>query len=49
MISLLVANKSTTPRLKAGISAAKIQDDSFDFWTEVDKSLKRQGVWKNAK
>ena len=21
----------------------------FDFWTEVDKSLKRQGVWKNAK
>ena len=21
----------------------------FDFWSEVDKSLKRQGVWKNAK
>lgn len=24
-------------------------DTGFDFWTEVDQSLKRQGVLKNAK
>lgn len=24
-------------------------DSGFDFWTEVDQSLKRQGVLKNAK
>ncbi len=24
-------------------------DLGFDFWTEVDQSLKRQGVLKNAK
>lgn len=24
-------------------------DSGFDFWTEVDRSLRRQGVLKNAK
>lgn len=30
-------------------AAAELINEPFDFWTEVDKSLKRQGVWKNAK
>ena len=30
-------------------AAAELINKPFDFWTEVDKSLKRQGVWKNAK
>lgn len=30
-------------------AAAELENELFDFWTEVDKSLKRQGVWKNAK
>lgn len=30
-------------------AAAELENEPFDFWTEVDKSLKRQGVWKNAK
>ena len=30
-------------------AAAELKNEPFDFWTEVDKSLKRQGVWKNAK
>ena len=30
-------------------AAAELENEPFDFWTEVDKSLKRQGVWKDAK
>ena len=30
-------------------AAAELGNEPFDFWTEVDKSLKRQGVLKNAK
>ena len=30
-------------------AAAELENEPFDFWTEIDKSLKRQGVWKNAK
>ncbi len=30
-------------------AAAELENEPFDFWTEVDKSLKRQGVLKNAK
>lgn len=30
-------------------AAAELENEPFDFWTEVDKSLKRQGMWKNAK
>lgn len=30
-------------------AAAELGNEPFDFWTEVDKSLKRQGVWKDAK
>ena len=30
-------------------AASELINEPFDFWTEVDKSLKRQGVWKNAK
>ena len=30
-------------------AAAELENEPFDFWTEVDKSLKRHGVWKNAK
>ena len=30
-------------------AAAELINEPFDFWTEVDKSLKRQGAWKNAK
>lgn len=30
-------------------AAAELENEPFDFWTEVDKSLKRQGVWRNAK
>ena len=30
-------------------AAAELENEPFDCWTEVDKSLKRQGVLKNAK
>ena len=30
-------------------AAAELENEPFDFWTEVDKSMKRQGVLKNAK
>ena len=30
-------------------AAAELGNEPFDFWTEIDKSLKRQGVLKNAK
>lgn len=30
-------------------AAAELINEPFDFWTEVDKSLKRQGVLKDAK
>ena len=30
-------------------AAAELKNEPFDFWTEVDKSLKRQGVLKDAK
>ena len=30
-------------------AAAELENEPFDLWTEVDKSLKRQGVLKNAK
>ena len=30
-------------------AAAELENEPFDFWTEVDKSLKRQGVLKDAK
>ena len=30
-------------------TAAELENEPFDFWTEVDKSLKRQGVLKDAK
>ena len=30
-------------------AAAELENESFDFWTEVDQSLKRQGVRKDAK
>ena len=30
-------------------AAAELENEPFDFWTEIDKSLKRQGVWKDAK
>ena len=30
-------------------AAAELINEPFDFWTEVGKSVKRQGVWKNAK
>ena len=26
----------------------ELENEPFDFWTEVDKSLKRQGVLKDA-
>ena len=28
--------------------AVELENEPFDFWTEVDKSLKRQGVLKDA-
>ena len=30
-------------------AAAELENEPFDFWTEVDKSLKRQGVLKDAR
>ena len=30
-------------------AAAELENEPFDFWTEVDKSLKRQGVLKDDK
>ena len=30
-------------------AAAELINEPFDFWTEVDHSLRRQGVLKNAK
>lgn len=30
-------------------AAAELGNEPLDFWTEVDKSLKRQGVLKDAK
>ena len=30
-------------------AAVELENEPFDFWTEVDKSLKRQGALKNAK
>lgn len=30
-------------------AAAELGNEPFDFWIEIDKSLKRQGVLKNAK